>query len=124
MYHDLPDHCRAPLRNLDKNLNQYNALACNRDSGWDFQGSDMWRIFQGVPVSSKIPLFRLPPCSLSCRLPLPHSIRMASPRKWPPIINTLLGQAVSRRRQRKTASFRRPVAKKMAHPAACSARTF
>ena len=54
MYHDLPDHCTAPLlRNLDKKLNQYNALACKRNSGWNFQGSDRWRIFQGVPVSSK-----------------------------------------------------------------------
>ena len=45
MYHVLPDHFSArPFSNLDKNLNQYNALACNRDSGWDFQGSDMWNI--------------------------------------------------------------------------------
>ena len=80
MYHELPDHSSAPLlRNLDKNLNQYNALACNRESGWDFEGSDIWRILQGLPEFSRNTAFPVATTFIvKCRIALPYSPKYGS----------------------------------------------
>ena len=125
MYHELPDHSSAPLlRNLDKNLNQYNALACNRESGWDFEGSDIWRILQGLPEFSRNTAFSVATTFIvlsdSLTLFAQVWLRLAS---GPELSIYLSAKPVSRSRQGKTASIRRAVADKMAHPAACSAGT-